>query len=189
MKKILLIAGLVFSLKGISQNLSVGPVVGGQHAFITPYSDWRFNPEWNAGLSLTYSTMEHWGYGLESKYSREGARFQNSEGITSGVLLEYIRVPLKAMYFFNDYGQSIRPKVTLGPSLGFLINGKDLAPTVNKFDIGANASAGINFRLATDIWLNTDLNYYQGFRKINPGISTTEWNSNVGVNCGVTFGF
>lgn len=190
MKKLLLLAGLcLFGLRGISQNFSVGPVIGAQHTFITPYSNWNFNPEWTAGLSLTYSSMQHWGYGLDVRYSREGSRITNSEGSEVHTLYEYIRVPLKAMYFFNEYGKSIRPKVTLGPSIGILVNGNDVDPRVNKLDAGANVSAGANFRLGTDIWLTTDVNYYQGFTKINPSISTTEWNSNLGINVGVTFGF
>lgn len=185
-----------------AQTVSLGPTAGFGHASITNIdnADHKFKPAWNAGLSATYSWNSGFGIGADLKASGEGVKLEN--GTTTQTLnANYIRVPLKAMWFFGEYGQAVRPKIYLGPSFGFLIGGettttvsgvKTITQTkdrLNSFDFGVQAGVGINFRVSPNTWLNTDLSYYHGITDINKTAqSQKNHNMNVGINVGLLFG-
>jgi hypothetical protein len=191
MKKIICYVSLFFTLNSMAQQpsrFSIGPTVGATHAFLIPYKSWQFNPQWTAGLSWIYSPYEHFGLGGDVRYSTEGGKL-NLEPGTNTIRLDYLRIPVKAMYFFGDVENSFRPKVTLGPSVGFLVDEMNTEPVpANKVDFGANVSAGFNYRMMENLWLNVDLNYYQGLIKIRDAGSTKEMNGNLGLQLGVLVG-
>ena len=202
MKKILTIAIAVCALtttfsqeepKKPTKVLSIGPSVGFGHTGIrnTAGTD-LFKPAWSAGLIINYSTSEHVGFAADVLYSMEGALVKNGDQKTD-LTLQYVRVPLKFAYFFGVFEDNFRPKVTVGPSMGFLIDAdsdvegvekNDVKSSYEAFDIGLNASIGFNLKLGTNMWLNTDFNYYTGFMKIRD----SQYNSNFGVKVGVAFG-
>lgn len=203
MKKLmilLLVVGSAVTAK--SQNVSFGPSAGFGHSWISDVNgDKKFMPSYNAGLTLVYSTKTNWGFGADVKYSGEGVKVKSGTGdddVTTR--LNYIRVPLKAIYFFGQYGQKVRPKVAFGPTLGFLTNAKtttdingqetevDIENNIKGFDIGLQGSVGLNFRLAPNTWLNTDLSYYHGLNDITKSASSDIKNRNLGINVGVAFG-
>ncbi len=200
MKKIILLALLTFSGKGLAQNNAIIPVqpieqskfsigIKGAfgHSFIIPYRHYSFNPSWDAGLSAVYSPWVHWGIGMDATYSAEGSTLTKGDVIYTAEL-DYIRVPLKAIYFFNSYENDLRPKITFGPSMGFLVN-ESHGLDGSSFDLGANVSAGVNYRLMRAVWLSAEMNYYQGFLDVNTLNSDNEWNGNVRLNLGLSFGF
>lgn len=173
--------------------LSIGPSVGFGHTGIrnTNGTD-VFKPSWSAGLIINYSTSEHVGFAADVLYSIEGARVENGDQETD-LTLQYVRVPFKFAYFFGVFEDNLRPKITVGPSLGFLIDadadvegvGKsDVKSSYQPFDMGLNASIGFNLKLSNSIWLNTDFNYYTGFTVVR----TNQYNSNFGVKVGLAFG-
>lgn len=185
-----------FSQDAPGQNtkiFSIGPSVGFGHTGIrnTVGTD-IFKPSWSAGLILNYSTSEHVGFAADVLWSLEGARVENGDSEID-LTMQYIRVPLKFAYFFGEFEDDFRPKITVGPSLGFLLDAEsdvdstgitDVTSNYETFDIGLNASIGFNLKLADNMWLNTDLNYYTGFTQIR----TNQYNSNFGLRVGLAFG-
>ncbi len=199
-KAMIIVAILGIGIVSRAQTVSIGPTGGFGHSWITNTAgDAKFNPAWNAGISLVYSTKSNWGMGADVKYSAEGNKSERL-GTTTTVNTNYVRVPLKAIYFFGQQGDAVRPKISAGPTFGFLTNANeatsiegvkvktDITDDIKNFDFGVNAAAGLNFRLAERTWLNTDLAFYQGLTDITKNNNTTRRNGNVGVNVGLLVG-
>jgi outer membrane protein W len=176
---------------------SLGPGVGVGMSWLDNVPNGKAKLAGNAGLSLVYSAAEHFGIGLDAKYSFEGGKF-SANNQTTTTDLNYFRIPLKAIYFFSTYGHRLRPKVFAGPSFGFLNGGqtKIESPVINQtvnskdyyksFDFGVTAGAGLNVRLVKNTWFNADVNYLHGITDIRP--NTNQHNRNLGINLGVNFG-
>lgn len=189
------------SASSFAQTISLGPTAGFGHSWIDNVGDSKYHPAGNVGIGLVYSNESNFGFGADVKFSIEGGK-DNVGLSTYTENLDYIRVPLKLMYFFGKYGDKVRPKISVGPSFGFLIGGKreqqvgnvsiktDANDLYNTVDIGVNGSLGINYRLVKNTWFFTDINYYHGISDIvknNPS-SVNYKNRNIGLNIGVNFG-
>lgn len=184
----ILSAGLCITA-GAQSKFSIGPNAGVGASWISGFNNSKAKLAGNVGLSLMYSATEHFGIGLDGKYSFEGVK-QEIGANTNTLDLNYIRVPLKAVYFFNNYGDRLRPKVGLGASFGFLtrakVNNVVQKDVYDNFDFGVVALAGINYRLVRNTWFNADVNYLHGVTEI---INNSDWrNRNVQLNVGVNFG-
>jgi outer membrane protein W len=211
MKKVLLSAVLVFGvLAAQAQRTSIGVTAGTGTAWLTETDrDVVYNPVWNAGATIVYSSETHWGFGADIKYSREGVRYTFSgagpysgQTLTTDVASDYIRIPVRAIYFFNGYDKAFRPNVSLGPSFGFLTGGQirtfdsndnlitksPVNDSFKAFDFGLQATVGASFRLADALWLSADVAYCQGFIQQNKNGSANMLNGNLGVNLGLRFG-
>lgn len=217
MKRILLGVVIVsaLSLSAGAQKFSIGPSAGVGSTWISNYEDRQHKTHGNVGVSLIYSTKSSFGFGADVKYSFEGGERKFNQTVSGStftteqeVALNYVRIPLKAMFFFGNYGQRVRPKVALGPSFGFLVGGKttventslngtfigksetDSKDAWDNFDIGIHGSAGINYRLVKNTWLTADVVYYHGIiDQLKNNTSTTDYaNRNLGLNIGVNFG-
>ncbi|MCD6067967.1 MAG: hypothetical protein K0S33_2793 [Bacteroidetes bacterium] len=193
MKKIIFCLSIFAGMNMFAQqttSFSIGPTVGASHSVLMPYNNWEFNPQWTAGLSWIYGPMQHFAIGGDVRYSLEGGKFKSgSETGSSVIRMDYLRVPVKAMYFFGTYEQDFRPKITLGPSVGFLVDEKNTEPApANKVDFGLNGSVGFNYRMMENLWLNVDANYYQGLLKVRDATSLSEHNANIGLQLGVLVG-
>ena len=204
MKKIKLSLGILIALifttsaqgQEATKTFSLGPVIGFGHSGITNVAgqDALFKPPYAAGLTATYSTVPHWAIGLDVFYSLEGAAFENSYSETN-VDLHYLRVPLRIGYYFGDVEDRFRPKITVGPSVAWLINsemtysgpqnGARITGSYAGWDLGVNGSLGFNYRLMEDFWLNADLGYYYGFVD---QMGNDNYNNNLGLKVGVAFG-
>ena len=208
MKRLMSIAAiLVIGYTAKAQTVSFGPTGGFGHSYITNTDgDGKFNPMWNAGVSLIYSTHSNFGLGVDVKYSAEGNKvdyISNNDVTThvkSVVNANYVRVPVKLIYFFSTDKSAVRPKIYVGPSFGFLAAGKtsstinnvtvktDTKDDIKNFDFGVTAAAGLNFKVAPRTWLNTDIAFYQGLTDITKSNNSTQHNANVGVNLGLLIG-
>lgn len=199
-KAMIIVAVLGIGLAVKAQTFSIGPTGGFGHSWISNTSgDGKFNPAWNAGVSFIYSTKSNFGIGADVKYSAEGNKSTTGD-ITSTINANYVRVPVKLIYFFGKQGDAIRPKIAAGPSVGFLTDAAqttsvegvkvetDIKNDLHNFDFGVTAAAGLNFRLAPRTWLNTDLAFYQGLSDITKNNGSTQHNANVGVNVGLLLG-
>ena len=173
-------------------SFSIGAKGGFGHSFLTPYKNTIFCPSWDAGISAIYSVREHWGVGLDVIYSAEGAKFEylRPTGETYDIQqrLNYVRVPVKAIYFFNKYDDNFRPKVALGPTLGILVS-EENSKDASTIDLGANLTLGFNYRIARGIWINVDATYYQGFLDVYSNTAENELNGNIRLDAGINFGF
>lgn len=187
-----------------AQNLSFGPTAGFGHSFIKidrEDIDKHFWPGWNAGVKLVYSVNENWGVSGDIKFSAEGG---NNTLDVAGDHFEwkyrsyYVRIPIQAVYFFGELGNAVRPKISLGPSVGFLVAGDSKAyinggldnewktkELLEGFDFGVTGAVGANFKLGGDKWLNTDIAYYHGIT--NVAMINEMRNRNITFNIGVTF--
>ena len=199
---------LVIGYTSKAQTISFGPTGGFGHSYITNTDgDSKFNPMWNAGASFIYSTHSNFGLGVDVKYSAEGNKVNYSTGVADGsmnatsiVNANYVRVPVKLIYFFSSDKSVVRPTIYVGPSFGFLTGGQTSTtinnvtvktPTednIKNFDFGVTAAAGLNFKVAPRTWLNTDVAFYQGLTDITKSNTSTQHNANVGVNAGLLIG-
>lgn len=196
MKKLIVLGCLLFAgsfafaqdaLTPKVSKFSIGPSFGYGHSYMTPYHC-EFFPTWSAGLTSTYAPYEHFGVGLDVRYSAEGSR-NVVEGGTRTSELNYIRIPVKAIVFFRKYEDDFRPKLTVGPSIGFLVSENDAYNAESwPVDAGVNASLGFNYRLRQAIWLNVDANFYQGLTDVRKASGIQERNANIGLNLGIAFG-
>lgn len=200
MKNLLFVcAALFMGLNLNAQVNSLGPTAGFNYAWMSDRAGSTGRPAWNAGLTYTYSIFQKVGIGVDAKYSVEGMKLEqnNVKYLTD---LRYIRLPFKVIYFFNELPDNFRPKLYVGPTLGFLIGGKTDAVTetgkvtvdskdlIENFDFGATVGAGFNYRLAEMTWLNFDVAYTHGFVDVVKSGAKSS-NRNVNVNLGVAWGF
>lgn len=198
MKKVFIVS--LFSLFFINafaqKNVSIGPIAGFGHAWISGgEGDNRYKPSGNVGLQLVYSAIGNFGIGGNLVYSIEGGS-REIGNVKYTTRLNYLRIPVTAMYFFGQLGDRVRPKVSIGPSVGFLVGGEqDLNGVINedvkddfkKIDIGIHATAGFHFRLISNTWLTLDMNYYNGMSDITE-VNQKNKNRNIGLNAGLLFG-
>lgn len=219
MKKQLLILLSLF-ITGISygQYLSLGPAGSFGASRITgneKYFSDKFHPSYSAGIGVIYARHEHWGFGGELAYSREGNKLHYSNGNIDYDLrhnLDYFRLPLRVYYFFGKYQQKVRPKIYAGPTLGILC-GQDTRATANNtatqnlfntadmifgytarnVDVGLHIGTGINVNISKLVWLNVDVAYYQGLVGLEKqsgetsGDSKTHLNQNLRLGAGLFF--
>lgn len=207
MKSFLSIITIVISLSLNAQTLSIGPVAGFGHSYLSMEDDNgpgnKFFPAWNAGVKLVYSIVSHWGISVDLKLSGEGGKTENvvlGDTYTFKYRANYVRLPIQGVYFFGKLGDPVRPKLSFGPSLGFLVGGKtkvsisndpatgsfDTKDLFDGFDFGLNGAAGANIRLKGDKWLNTDITYYHGLSNASASVSSIK-NRSIGINVGLTF--
>jgi hypothetical protein len=165
---------------------SVGPVIGFGHAWMSPAANSEYNPGMSAGVFGIYSPVEHWGVGMDVRYSIEGSRKEYAEVGAVNEQFHYLRVPVRAMYFFGGYGDDFRPKITLGPSMGFLLaHSGPVYTSANTFDFGVTASGGFNYRIYRGAWLNADAGYYHGLTDAVLHTENHEMQRNLMVNVGI----
>ena len=213
MKKVIfcfIAATLLPFLHGSAQsNISFGPTAGANLSKVSNLEGTYFLPGFNAGLFLIWAPGEHIGVGGEARYSQEGVKTESGdEGsdfyTESTVHMNYIRVPLRLTYFFGSYTAKVRPKLFIGPTLGFLASAHtesdvtaagvttssdvDSKDDLHGFDLGVHAGAGINFRISEKgVWLNFDALYTQGLTDVTENDDATNLNQNISVNIGLAF--
>jgi len=200
MKKVtflILLFASSFQLVNAQNNIALGPIVGIGLSKLAgdgvDKANTKFLPSYDFGASVIFSTQANWGIGADFLYSAEGSRSEVA-GLTSDLKVDYVRVPLRFIYFFGDWDKTIRPKIFAGPTFGFLVKAKaddlDVKDYYNGFDLGIHAGAGINFKIAEQTWLNTDVSYTHGISKVwkNDINNNNAANRRVALNVGVLFG-
>lgn len=197
MKKLIIASVIALSLTTAKAqfNVSLGPVAGFGHSWISGGGENKYKPSGNFGFQAFYSPTEHLGIEGDVLYSIEGGT-KTVGNVDYTTRLNYLRIPIKAVYFFNNYGDRFRPKVSLGPSLGLLLGAKNQFGTVETdaksdyktLDFGVLANAGAHFRLVANTWLTLDLNYYHGLSDVSELQSQTNKNRNLFLNAGLAFG-
>lgn len=200
MKNLLLLFAFLLGVHSLAtaQEISLGPVVGINYATLSNApNNARGIIGANAGLTMVYSTEEHWGIGFDLKYSGEGMIVEQ-RGLTAKTRLDYVRLPIKFYYFFNKFGDDFRPKIYAGPSFGMLVGGKTEGFTeigtfktnstdyYERFDVGALIGTGFNYRIAPATWLNFDIAYAHGLSNIAK--SGTARNRTVLASLGLAWG-
>lgn len=200
MKKVLFtlfIAAVVSFTKGIAQeNVSIGPIVGANFSKLagnTIYNDWKTGA--TLGIFINYSGENRFGVNGQLLYSRMGGKSPNN---ASKGHLDYIQIPIMGTYYLNGRGNKLRPKVMLGPYIGFLvkatnesgvsINPQGTGQPYKGIDAGAAMGLGFNYSIGRKIWLNADLRYNLGLAQVMNVIADVH-NRSWGVNVGLSFPF
>jgi len=218
MKKLLLTTGVIFTMISAStaqdaarttttdhsaaEYISIGPVAGfGVSGVGNMGGTSKFMPSGYLGIGLVYARNEHWGWGGQLQVAGEGYRVEYNNATVTAMPI-YLRMPIRGYYFFGDYRNTIRPKVYLGPSFGLKLGENDdninstgdhtmamNTGTFRTFDLGINAGAGVNIKLAKATWLNLDLGYTQGVLDVvKDRADNYNVNHNLDLSVGVLFG-
>ncbi len=210
MKKVLLLAsGIILwsFVQSKAQYFSIGPVAGlGASRISNMPGNERVKLSPSMGVGFVYSKDAHWGWGSGLNVSLEGYKTDIGPN-TISVTPSYLRMPMRVYYFFGDYGNAVRPKLYLGPTVGLKVNeshsmngaisnGTDVASgyVVNDdmfrtFDVGFNTGAGVNIRLVKAMWLNMDLGYNMGLiDAVKDAGGSYNMNENLRFNAGLLFG-
>ncbi len=140
---------------------------------------YAFHPSVQFGRSAIYNFNSKVGVGLGTFFSTEGGTFKidnNTAAEKTVQRMNYIRVPLGAVFTLGSAANRVRPRVGIGGSVGFLVGGKTyilsdedaFAGTKTKkamstkVDAGATALLGYSVRVAEGFFINHDINYYHG---------------------------
>jgi opacity protein-like surface antigen len=184
----------------LAQHISLGPIAGVGHSWVSNTEDQELKLSGQLGIALIYSTKTHFGWGIDLAASHEGLKWEDAAGNDMSVDPTYVRVVPKAYYFFGKYGNAVRPKVYIGPSIGFKLaedhyyNGDRLSENTavvsdedvfDNIDLGLTAGAGLNVRLKQGMWLNMDGGYYHGLVDVT---DADQMNRNLKFNVGLMFG-
>ncbi|AFM03333.1 hypothetical protein Fleli_0877 [Bernardetia litoralis DSM 6794] len=161
--------------------------------------DYDGRTAFNIGAVLNYSITEKAGLSFEADYSSQGAKLDmgTNEATTK---LNYIRTTLLYNYFMGSNDMDIRPKLFVGPSLGFLLNSQNKVgdgdyvdypdDTFNSTDFGIAFGAGLHVRVKEGIWFVPDVRYNLGLTDITKnnlfGSNSTR-NGVLSINVGLTF--
>ena len=153
----------------------VGPVIGAGNSWVGNLpGDVQFKSTGYVGVSLIELPSHHWGWGGQVTLSSEGYAVNDLGGLQTIKPL-YLRVPVRAYYFFGNRHDWLRPNLYLGPSFGLKL--AEYATVSNAyydnymahtssnfrtFDLGINGGGGLDFRVARHAWLNLDLGFYAG---------------------------
>lgn len=179
-------------------NFSIGPRVGLNLSNLNNANNTEAKPGLVAGITSTYSITETSGLTFDVLYSQEGS--QADVGAEMQTNLDYLRLALAYNQFFGDLGERFRPKIYVGPSLGFLTSAEaksgetetDIKGEFNNLDVGLLGGIGFNYRIGARQWLNVDGRYYLGLSDVTesrlPGEDPIT-NRTFQISVGVAFGF
>jgi len=140
---------------------------------------YAFHPTVQFGRTATYHFNEKVGVGLGTFFSIEGGSFKvddNTPAKKATQRMNYIRIPLGAVFTLGNSENRVRPRLGIGGSVGFLVGGKTFllsdedafagAKTTKimstKIDAGATALLGMSVRVTDGFFINHDINYYHG---------------------------
>ena len=161
-RTILFIIAIIFTSTGASfgqltnSNFSIGPRVGVNFSNVNNPDQAELLTGLAAGLTSTYSINENSGITVDLLYSGEGYKIGDTK-----TNLNYLRIPILYNIFFGELGQAFRPKVFLGPQVGFLMSaesgGTSIKENTKGVSLGLGAGLGFNYRINDRMWLNTDL--------------------------------
>ncbi|CAG5068244.1 hypothetical protein DYBT9623_00973 [Dyadobacter sp. CECT 9623] len=192
---LLLVTFLCVQQSHAQENVSIGPMAG---VSIANFRGDISNTDWKPGLTVggfyNYSSKTGFGFSGQLLFTQLGAQTDDKR---NAINLNYIQAPLLATFYFGQYGDNVRPKIFLGPSLNFLvgarnkngdnINGNSNDRVYSPFDLGGVVGAGINFRLQDKIWLNFDARYGFGLLDVTRLDNSNIKNNNWGINAGISF--
>lgn len=177
-----------------AQKVSFGPMVGANFATISDVPNAEVNTGLAAGVFLNYSIDENFGLGIKGLFSQLGTMVENSSAETN---LNYIQLPLSAIYYFGKRGDTFRPKVFLGPYLGVLLTandqngneilGLDGKNAFNTADFGGQIGVGFNYSMKERGWINFDAGYSTSLANITDHNTLNYKNNAFFVSLGYSF--
>ncbi|MGR3811140.1 porin family protein [Jiulongibacter sp. NS-SX5] len=188
----LLIAILLTTHESQAQEKSWGPMAGINGSTLVDMPLNIYKPGVNFGAFLNYSNRERTGLKVEAMYSQMGTKF---DGFEDKIEMHYVQVPVYGVWYLNDRGNNFRPKLMVGPYLGFLLNATGSNTTDNNFttenfntvDFGGKGAVGFNWKFSPRVWLNSEFYFGGSFANIYSTDIINVKNTNFGVNAGLSF--
>jgi len=178
---------LIACLSVNAQSLSIGPMIGANSSSISETTEGERLTGLSAGIFANYSVNEKIGLNVKALFSQMGIALTNSE---ESLRLNYIQIPLTGVYFFGQTGDKFRPKVFLGPYVGFLMGAKDndidVKNRYKSLDFGAQLGLGFNYSLKESLWLNVDAGYTAGLANVSD-LRPDGKNNAISLNVGLSF--
>lgn len=192
---LLLLLTLGLSNAFSQENVSIAPIAGVSLANL--HGDIA-NTDTKAGLTIggfyNYSSKTGFGFSGQLLFTQLGAQTMNK---SDEINLNYIQAPLLFTFFFGRYGDRLRPKLFVGPSLNFLVSAKNKNgnnidgnsnnSVYNVFDLGISGVGGLNYELSSKVWLNLGVRYGLGLLDVTKDPTTSIQNRNFGINFGLSF--
>lgn len=165
-----------------------------------------FHPTVQVGRSALFNVSDNVGIGIGSFFSTEGFTFKsdnNTEGGKAVQRMNYIRLPLNAIFTFGDQANRVRPRIGIGGLVGFLVGGKSYLLDEDeeafvgfkttkimstKVDAGASGLLGVTIRITNGLYVNHDISYYHGLveNKYEDDAASSFTHRNIGVSMGFT---
>jgi len=190
----LLVAGVANAqemAQDVGDQTSIGPRIGVNFSNVSNIEGSESLTGLALGLTSTYSITEATGLTVDLLYSQEGYSLNNDD-----LRLNYLQIPIYFDLFFGDLGDKFRPKVYAGVVPGFLLNAKNNDIEVdndnfNNVNFALTGGLGFNWRMASRVWLNTDLRAFLGLNDIREeGLRSGDKvaNNTVQVSLGVAYG-
>jgi len=156
---------MTFTQLNAQDDFSLGPRVGLNFASVSHVEDSKSLIGLALGLTTTYSINESSGLTLDILYSGQGYKVDDVD-----FKVNYLQIPLYFDLFFGDLGESFRPKVYVGVAPHLLLSAKsndvDYKEFYNSVNFALSGGLGFNARVASRIWLNTDLRAFLGLNDI-----------------------
>lgn len=194
MKKIFIAATAFLMISSLSEAqvfTSIGDKITVGHSWTVGNRDanekYKFHPSVQVGRMGKLNFGPNVNLGLGTFFSTEGVTFNNET--TDEVYeqrMNYIRVPLIASFDLGSSVSRVLPRISVGPSVGFLVGGKTLTKDNNdaldgykttkvmdtKVDAGINAALGLNVRVTEGFTFSPEITYYHGLvtNEYNKGI-------------------
>lgn len=194
---IILLLTLTIGISSVSaqENVSIGPIAGVSFANLHgTMENTSTKPGLTVGAFYNYSTKTGFGFSGQLLFTQLGAQTFNK---TNEINLNYIQAPLLFTFFFGQFGDRLRPKLFVGPTLNFLVSAKDKDGNsierpnnmryYNIFDLGITGGAGFNYELTPKVWLNFDVRYGLGLFNVSRANNENLKNRNLGINLGLSF--
>lgn len=181
---------VIATLNSYAQNVSIGPTIGFNYTKVSDEAS-EFKPGFNGGIFINYSTKTDFGFNGSIIYTQLGGAVANSDNY---IRLNYLQVPINLVYYFGEGMKkgAFRPKVFLGPYIGYLLSASSPGFTneqtlnqMNTNDLGINIGAGFNLAIQSKTWINVDLKYGHGLTTV-PKILNYQ-NRALSLNVGISF--
>jgi opacity protein-like surface antigen len=168
--------------------------------FAPGYDDKEMHVSYGFGMRMVASVHPNWGISSDLKFSSEGGTFGKDGSDARRVFrANYLRHALQGVYFFGDRGNRVRPKISVGPSVGIYAGGKsrlkdggsESMPDIKSknifktWDFGLTGAAGVNVRLKETVWLSAEGAYYHGLTDVNDLTSQTMHHRGLAFNIGL----
>lgn len=203
---LVVLVSLCFTTSYAQQRFSAGPRIGLNLSNYWGNADnLRMKPGVNAGVFLSYSSLNHFGISADVLYSQRGAKY-DTQVLKFTQRVNYLEIPVVARYYLTLNGD-FRPNIFVGPSLGIKLNAKRLNSEPNvagvnaennenfrDLDLGATAGFQLNWRTGNRQHFLIDARYTLGLSEVQSNLPNV-WgnrnnlqNSTISVSLGYAFG-
>lgn len=200
------LVSLCFTTSYAQQRFSAGPRIGLNLSNYWGNADnMRFKPGVNAGVFLSYSSLNHFGISADVLYSQRGAKY-DTPVLKFTQRVNYLEIPVVARYYLTLNGD-FRPNIFVGPSLGIKLNARRVNgdPNTNNInadntgdfrdlDLGATGGFQLNWRTGSRQHFLIDARYTLGLSEVQTNLPN-RWgarnnlqNSTISISLGYAFG-